>query len=211
MCRKFSTFSCEGWSQKIHQAHEYAYTHSEKVTGNRFNMQKGNTHTHTYNHTCGPGLSPPHLFVWWLLKPPWWELIWSARRRKTERENKQRRINGNSLLLTCSLSPIVALRGAQSAQTHSITHACTNTHPFTHTHLSKETIEDGEWIGCCQNGCLLFTNLIILFSSRWARWVITPPVYKSHGWCKIHSLVGWIIALGEYTPLYDEAIAHNRK
>lgn len=137
MCRKFSTFSCEGWSQKIHQAHEYAYTHSEKVTGNRFNMQKGNTHTHTYNHTCGPGLYPPHLFVWWLLKPPWWELIWSARRRKTERENKQRRINGNSLLLTCSLSPIVALRGAQSAQTHSITHACTNTHPFTHTHTCQ--------------------------------------------------------------------------
>lgn len=49
-----------------------------------------------------------------------------------------------------------------------------------------------------QNGRrLLFTNLIILFSSRWARWVITPPAYKSRGWCMRYPIAGRIIALRE--------------
>lgn len=102
----------------------------------------------------------------------WWVYL-----IKEKREHK--RINGNSLLLNCSLSPSIV---AGNTYMHK--------HTSAHTHLSKETIEDGKWVGCCQNGRLLFTNLIILFSSWRMRWVITPPVSKSHGWCEIHTLVG---------------------
>lgn len=67
-----------------------------------------------------------------------------------------------------------------------------------HVHLSDETTEDTKRVDGCQNGRrLLFTNLIILFSSRWARWVITPPAYKSRGWCTSHPVAGCIIALRE--------------
>lgn len=162
-------------------------------------------HTHTHTHikitpvalAYGPCTTPICLMI--VETPVVRVNLVRGRKKDRGRVNEQERINGYSLLLTSSLSPsIVALSGAQNMQPQN---AHMNQHTYTHAHLSEETIEDGKWVGCCQNGGLLFTNLIILFSSRWARWVITQPVYKSHGWCKIHTLVGWIIALGKYTPL----------
>lgn len=69
---------------------------------------------------------------------------------------------------------------------------------LSHVCMSDATTKDGKWVSGSQNGrCLLFTNLIILFSSRWVRWVITPSAYKSHGWCTSHTVAVRTIALRE--------------
>lgn len=135
------------------------------------------THKNTQvHHTCGPAFYPPPFF-WWMLDPHWRDVTTSLRH-----------IVGNDDQMatsSCEVAYHFPLR------------------PFfqgapRHTHLSDETTDDGKWVDGCQNGRrLLFTNLIILFSSRWARWVITPPAYKSHGWCTSHTIAGRIAALCE--------------
>lgn len=144
-----------------------------------FNILKGNTHTHTHITAYLLDRLPSSTTVCFIVTESFFlnQINWWVYLIEEKREHK--RINGNFLLLNCSLSPSIV---AGNTYMHK--------HTSAHTHLSKETIEDGKWVGCCQNGRLLFTNLIILFSSWRMRWVITPPVSKSHGWCEIHTLVG---------------------
>lgn len=129
--------------------------------------------SHTRKHTRAPHL-------WFYSTPPLW---WTLGHRRRD--------------VTVSPTNIVG-NGDQMAANHLTTFFFFFWGAPTHAHLSDETAEDTKRGDGCQNGRrLLFTNLIILFSSRWARWVITPPAYKSRGWCMRYPIEGRIIALRE--------------